>query len=227
MLKRLLRHPAVLSLLSGLVARYLSFALATTRWQLVGAENFALLASGQPVMVTFWHEYLATMPAMWRRARTVNPSLRLFVLVSRHNDGRFIGDVIARFGIGAAHGSSARDGKERGGAAGALSLLDVLKAGDMVGITPDGPRGPRRHAAAGAARLASLSGVPILPCAARAQPCRIMPSWDKMVLPLPFARGALVCGAPIHVPRDAALAVLPSINAALNAVAEEAERQCR
>jgi lysophospholipid acyltransferase (LPLAT)-like uncharacterized protein len=227
MLKRLLRHPAVMSAATWLVAGYLRFALATTRWQLVGAPHYALLERGEPIIVAFWHEHLATMPALWQRALATTPKLRMFSLVSRHQDGRLIGDVLARFGMTPAYGSTARPGKERGGVVGALSLLDALQERFQVGISPDGPRGPRRVAAKGVARLAALSGCPILPCSVRSHPCGIMPSWDRMILPLPFARGALVCGEPIHVPRDGAAAALPVITEALNAVADEAERLCR
>ena len=65
------------------------------------------------------------------------------------------------------HGSSTRDGRDKGGAAGVRALLEVLAQGSHVVLTPDGPRGPARRAAAGVAQLAGLSGVPVLPCAAR------------------------------------------------------------
>ncbi len=226
-LKRLLRHPAVLRTLAALLARYLGWALATTRWTIVGAEHFAPFAAGAPVIAAFWHEHLPLMPELWNRARAATPGLKLFVLVSRHKDGRFIGDVISRFGLSVAHGSTARAGQQRGGAAGALTLLSALQHGHQVVITPDGPRGPRRIAAAGVAQLAALSGQPVLPCAARAAPCRILPSWDRMILPLPFARGVLVCGAPILVPHDQGAAWLPRIAEALDRVSTEAQSLCR
>lgn len=227
MLKRLLRHPALLSALTALLARYLAWTLATTRWTLIGAEHFAPFEAGAPVIAAFWHEHLPLMPALWNRARKATPGLKLYVLVSRHTDGRFIADVISRFGLSAAYGSTARAGRERGGAAGALTLLAALQNGHQVVITPDGPRGPRRVAAPGVAQLAGLAGQPVLPCAARTKPCHILPSWDRMILPLPFARGVLVCGPAIQVPRDDAASLLPAISLALNQVAEEAQKRCR
>ena len=227
MLKRLLRHKYVLSALAGLLARYLSFALNTTRWTLVGAEHFAPFETGAPVICAFWHEHLPLMPALWKRVRVKAPATKVYVLVSRHNDGRFIGDVVAHFGMSLAYGSSSRDGKSRGGMAAVRSRLEMMRAGTQVAITPDGPRGPRRTAAAGVAQLAAISGVSVLPCAARATPCKTAASWDKMILPLPFARGYLVCGAPIRVARGGLEAAVPVIEKALNDVAEEAEKLCR
>jgi lysophospholipid acyltransferase (LPLAT)-like uncharacterized protein len=227
MLKNLLRHPAVLRVLASLLGRYLLWALRTTRWELVGAEHFAPYENGAPVICAFWHEHLPLMSELYLRVRAKSPQTRAHVLVSRHNDGRFIGDVVAKFGLSVAYGSTARGGQARGGAAGAMTLLDALENGDQVVITPDGPRGPRRKAAPGVARLASLSGLPILPAAARTSPCKILSSWDRMILPFPYARGVLVVGAAIHVPQGSGIASLPMITRALNEVAEEAERQCR
>ena len=102
-------------------------------------------------------------------------------------------------------------------------LLRVLGRGDMVVITPDGPRGPRRRAAPGVAQLAALAGVPVLPCAARTSRLRVLPSWDRMLLPLPFARGVLVLGPPVAVDRAAPLDALPAIEAALTAACEAAD----
>lgn len=217
--------------MAALLGRYLDFALSTTRWTVIGQENFAPFEGGAPVIAAFWHEHLPLMPALWNRARAVTPGLRLHVLVSRHNDGRFIGNVIGRFGLKVAHGSSARNGQNRGGqnrggARGAMALLAALEAGDQVAITPDGPRGPRRVAAPGVAQLAGLSGCVVLPCAAQTSRRRVLGSWDRMIVPLPFGRGVLVCAAPIAVARGGD-AMLPVIEAALIAASNAAQVACR
>ncbi len=222
-LKRLLRQGAVQAVLGCLLGRYLQFALRTTRWTLLGAADFEPYRTGTPVVAAFWHEVLPLMPALWTRARDATPGLRLHVLVSRHADGRFIGDVIARFGLEVAHGSSARDGRTRGGATGVLSLLAALENGGQVAITPDGPRGPRRVAAPGVAQLAGLSGCKVLPCAAASIRAITLPSWDRMQLPLPFGRGVLVCEPAISVGRETWQDSLPAIAAAMDAARARAE----
>jgi len=225
MIKRLLRHKWVLGLLAGLLGGYLEFALRTTRWSLDGAEHVAPHLAGRPVIAAFWHERLPLMPALWGMARRQsNP--RMHVLISRHRDGRLIALLMARFGVDVVHGSTARNRQERGGAASTRMLLEHLANGDQVAITPDGPRGPRRVAAPGVARLAALSGIAVLPCAAQTSRRRVLASWDRMVLPLPFGRGVLVCGPRIEVGRDDAEAALPSIAAALTEAADRADRLC-
>ena len=105
--------------------------------------------------------------------------------------------------------------------------MALLQGDEQVAITPDGPRGPRRVAASGVAQIAALSGVSVLPCSAQTSRRRILRSWDRMVLPLPFGRGVLVCEAPIRVPRQGWEASLPIIETALTAAAERADQLCR
>jgi len=142
----------------------------------------------------------------------------IHTLVSRHRDGRFIGAVVRRFGILPILGSSSR-----GGAAGLRNLLAVLRQGDLIGMTPDGPRGPRRQAAFGVARLAALSGVPVVPLAARTGRSVQLKTWDRMTVPLPFGRGVVVCGPAIVVPRHGWEDAVATITDALNQAAARAE----
>jgi lysophospholipid acyltransferase (LPLAT)-like uncharacterized protein len=199
-------------------------ALRTTRWTLHGAEHFHPFAATGPAVFAFWHEMLPLMPALAVIARDL-PFYRpipVHTLVSQHRDGRFIGAVVRRFGIMPIYGSSTR-----GGAAGLRSLLAVLKEGDLIGITPDGPQGPRRRAAAGVAQVAALSGAPVLPCAARTSRSIQTNTWDRMPVPLPLGRGVIVCGRPISVQRDGWQRAVPVIEAALNAAACQADELCR
>jgi lysophospholipid acyltransferase (LPLAT)-like uncharacterized protein len=227
MIKRVLRHDAVLGLLAALLGRYLDFALRTTRWTLDGAEHVAPHIAGQPCIVAFWHERLPLMPALWRLARRRGSTARTHVLVSRHRDGRFIGLVVGRFRLEIVHGSTGRNGQDRGGAASLRQMLEFLGRGDHVAITPDGPRGPRRTAAPGVAQLAALSGAMVLPCSAQTSRRRVLRTWDRMVLPLPFGRGVLVCGKPIAVSREEANAALPAIALAMTEAADRADLLCR
>ncbi|WP_431281362.1 lysophospholipid acyltransferase family protein [Humitalea sp. 24SJ18S-53] len=222
MLKRIIRHPSVLAVGARLLGAYLALVYRTTRWSLVGAEHAAAFPEQQrPVIAAFWHERLPLMPRMWQAATARLPegvSWPARVLVSRSRDGRFIGAIVGRFGLVMVHAST-----NRGGTTGLREMLRVLAGGHAVVITPDGPRGPRRVAAGGVAQLAALSGVPVLPCAAATTRRIILPSWDRMMLPLPFGRGVVVCGAPIPVARDAAATMLPVIEAALTAACDAAD----
>jgi lysophospholipid acyltransferase (LPLAT)-like uncharacterized protein len=224
-MKKLLRHPIAQAGLAKLLGLYLGFALRTTRWSLEGHEHMAPHAAGAPVVVAFWHERLPMMPMLWLRARQShegrNTHNRVHVLVSQHRDGRFIGAVVSRFALNVVLGSSSR-----GGAKGMRVLLNLIGGGDHIAITPDGPRGPRRVAAAGVAQIAALSGVPVLPCAAQTTRRWVLRTWDRMVVPKPFGRGVVVCLPTISVPRDAWQDAVPAIGAAMTAAADKADQLC-
>jgi lysophospholipid acyltransferase (LPLAT)-like uncharacterized protein len=222
-MKSLLRTSLAQAMLAALLGGYLAFALRTTRWTLDGQEHFRPFGAGTPVVFAFWHEFLPLMPALSLIARKL-PFYRptpIHTLVSQHRDGRFIGTVVRRFGISPILGSSSR-----GGAAGLRNLLAVLRQGDLIGITPDGPRGPRRQAALGVAQLAALAGVPVVPLAARTSRRIQLNSWDRMRVPLPFGRGVMVCGPAIDVPRNGWRDAVPVITEALNQAANRAEALC-
>jgi lysophospholipid acyltransferase (LPLAT)-like uncharacterized protein len=227
MLKRLLRRPAAQALLESLIGRYLAFALHSTRWTVVGAERLVPFLAGRPAIVAFWHERLPLMPALMKLARKEACEVRVCALVSRHSDGRFLAALLQRFGLDVVHGSTGHDGRERGGAASVRTLVERLATGEHVAITPDGPRGPRRQAAPGVAQLAGLAGADVLPCAAQTTRRFVLPSWDQMVVPLPWGRGTIVCGAAISVPREGWDAALPDIAAALTAAADAADHRCQ
>ena len=223
-MKALFRHPIAQAVLARLLGWYLALALRTTRWTLDGADNLAPQAAGVPAVIAFWHENLPLMSALTLVAARL-PGYRrtpVHALVSQSRDGRFIGEVVRRFGIEPVLGSSSK-----GGAASLRNLVKLLAKGDIIGITPDGPRGPRRQADAGVAQLAALAGVPVVPCAARTTHRFALNTWDRMVVPLPFGRAVIVCGPAILVSRDGWRNAVPGIAAALDNVADRADQLCR
>jgi lysophospholipid acyltransferase (LPLAT)-like uncharacterized protein len=68
---------------------------------------------------------------------------------------------------------------------------------------PDGPRGPAERVQPGVVALAALTGAPVVPFGFAARPARRLHSWDRFMVPLPFARAAVVFGAAAMVPREA------------------------
>jgi len=76
----------------------------------------------------------------------------------------------------------------------------MVRQGRIVAFTPDGPTGPRHQCQAGAIYLASLARCPLIPFGAAAKPCLRLPTWDRYMIPLPFARVAIAAGEPIDVP---------------------------
>jgi len=68
-------------------------------------------------------------------------------------------------------------------------------------MVPDGPRGPARRLQGGIVALAATTGAPIVPVGVAARPARRLGSWDRFMIPIPFARCALVVGDLVEVKR--------------------------
>jgi lysophospholipid acyltransferase (LPLAT)-like uncharacterized protein len=157
-----------------------------------------LIEKHGPLMVCFWHGRLLSMFACWQ-------GVRVDILMSGSRDGRMMAKSARYFGYGNIEGSAARPGRNKRTLEGAHEVVERLRAGTTVAITPDGPRGPRMHAGIGAVLLAQLGAVDILPISASLSPSWRVNSWDRMIVPYPKpgARGALVAGELISVPQDA------------------------
>ncbi len=225
MLKALMRSDAAQALAAQALGLYLAVALRTTRWTILGEANATPLFTTRPGVVAFWHECLPLMAPLWWRARRVAARTggprQVSLLVSRHRDGRLIGAIMRRFQTHTITGSSSR-----GGAAGLRACVKALADGHHIVITPDGPRGPRRVAAAGVAQIAALGGAIVLPAAAATRHGLTLATWDRMRLPLPFGRGVIVCASPIAVPRGGVSEALPAIQSALITAMHSAEAWC-
>jgi lysophospholipid acyltransferase (LPLAT)-like uncharacterized protein len=164
---------------------------ATLRWRVEGLEHFdALVRSGRPPIMAFWHGRILPATFYFRRRGIV-------VITSENFDGEWIAGIIERFGYGTARGSTSRGGRRA-----LLQLARDVAAGKTAGFTIDGPRGPARVAQAGAVWLAKTTGHPVLPFHLEANRFWTANSWDRTQIPKPFATVALVVGEPFDVPRD-------------------------
>ncbi|GBR45822.1 glycosyltransferase N-terminal domain-containing protein [Gluconobacter roseus] len=211
-----------MTLLPRLLRLWLGACLRSTRWQVSGSPRAleTLTTADQGTVVAFWHRSLTLSPALWFWARTLEPRLSLRVLISRNPDGMLIADVVRPWGIIGIHGSSGKKGKNKGGAAVLRTALKELETGSLVAITPDGPRGPAEEVQPGAVALSRLARCAVVPVglASTGLP---LPSWDGLIFPLPFGRGALIMGEPLFQPDATAL------QSALNDVSRRAESVVR
>ena len=191
-LRRSLRSARLHAALCWTIHLYIRFVYATNRWTVVGEEwPRQLCREGRGFIVAFWHGRLLMLPYAW-------PQLAPFhMLISAHRDGRIIADAVGYFGIHSVPGST-----RRGGSAALRRMLKQLEAGECVGITPDGPRGPATVASVGIVNLARLAGAPIVPVVFATSYRKILNSWDRFNLALPFGRGVFVWGEPIEIASD-------------------------
>lgn len=161
-----------------------------------------------PVIFAFWHNRILLMPYLHQQ---VIPQRRLKVMISRSRDGDFISAVAARFNIGAVRGSSSR------GAVPALleAARDLRQGTCDIGITPDGPRGPRHSVQEGVILLARQSGAPVIPVHYELSHKWEANSWDRFQVPLPFSRCDLVIGPQLRIEESQPDALATAITHAL------------
>jgi len=167
---------------------------------------------GEPFILAFWHRHLLLMPYAYR-------GRRISVLVSQSQDGELIARTVARLGIDSSRGSSSR-----GGIVGMRSLLRKAAEGWDIAFTPDGPRGPLREVQPGVILAAAATGLPIQPVAIAASRAKLLRSWDRFVVPLPFSAVHFVYGEPLVVERRGNLEqAAEELKARLDAAEEAAE----
>jgi lysophospholipid acyltransferase (LPLAT)-like uncharacterized protein len=217
-IKRLSRNAAARGVATWLIRQCIRAVHATGRWRTVGTEHVQpYWTGGGPAIVCFWHGRLMMLPYAWQSAKPFH------MLHSPHADGQLIAAVVRGFGMKSLFGSSRKGGSEA-----FRRMVSVVKQGGVVGITPEGPHGPRMRAGIGAVTLARLTGAPLLPVAFGCNPRRVLNTWDRLALALPFGQGVFVWGAPINVARDADDAEIElarlRLEQELNAVTHEADR---
>jgi lysophospholipid acyltransferase (LPLAT)-like uncharacterized protein len=138
-------------------------------------------------VVAFWHGEMLPIWFVFRCARPV-------ALVSKSADGELLAQLLTDWGYHTVRGSSSTGGKE------ALDAMTELAANHLVLVTPDGPKGPAHIAKPGAVVAAHRAGVPLVMVrATSSRSMRFERSWDRFMLPLPFARVHVVIGAPTQI----------------------------
>ena len=209
LVKRIVKSDRVRNALCWLGAQYIRLVYLTGRWQVIGgAAPAGYWDADKPFILAFWHGRILLMPYCWRRGKTIH------MLISQHRDGQIIARTVSHFGIQTVAGSTSK-----GGSAALRSMLKALKAGECVGVTPDGPRGPRMRASEGIAQVARMANVPVIACSFSTARRKVLGSWDRFILALPFSRGVFVWGQPLTMQAgqtvdDFRQAIEDSLNAA-------------
>jgi lysophospholipid acyltransferase (LPLAT)-like uncharacterized protein len=151
---------------------------------------------GKPVIFTLWHGEMLAL--LWHHRRE-----GITVLISEHGDGEIIARVAEALGFRTVRGSTSR-----GAGRALLGMSRTVQRGGDAAFTPDGPRGPARKFAPGALIVAQRTGAPVITLAVSPSRSWRLKSWDRFMIPKPFARIRIAYGNPTYLdlpsPREAA-----------------------
>ncbi|MCU0623199.1 MAG: lysophospholipid acyltransferase family protein [Gemmatimonadaceae bacterium] len=128
------------------------------------------------VVLAFWHGEI--LPVLVEHAG--DPA---HAMISQSADGELIARISGAFGARAIRGSSSK-----GGAEALVRAVQLARDGQVVVITPDGPRGPRHAVAPGVVKAAQKAGVALIGVRTHADRAWVFRSWDRFTVPKPFAR---------------------------------------
>ena len=198
--------------LGGQLGAALLRALGAT-WRVRWAGQADPVGAGVPAVGALWHR--ALFPATWRYR-----DAGVAIPVSRSRDGDRIVAVLDRLGFAPAP----RGSSSSGGPAALAGAIRAARDGRVLAVLCDGPRGPARRCKPGVVALARAAGIPIYPLAVAARPAISFPSWDRTLLPLPFARVHFQMGTPIPVPSEASRDDLEKLRAELERALDTLQR---
>lgn len=183
------KRSIMLALAPPLFKLVMGVLLFTCRKEIRGQAIFqAHVAAGTPFIISFWH-YNVLYGVMG------GGDLPMVGMVSPSKDGEFIARILASRGIASVRGS-----RSKGGIGAIKGMLKAVRQGRSPVIIADGSQGPAKVAQGGAVMLAGRAGIPILPMNWSCSRYRLFGSWDRTLLPLPFARLVWVIGEPLQVP---------------------------
>ena len=196
MIKNFLKNYFIKKFLSLVGALYVYIVYISSQKKFINKDNFdKLILENKSFIYALWHDQLLLSPFTWQ---TKN---RIDILISKHKDGDIIADLIKYHGFNSIRGSTNNPSKEKekNTISSIRKIIKTLKANVSIGITPDGPRGPRHKVSEGTINIARISNKKILPMALAYKEQWILNTWDKFIIPKPFNKICIVWGDPIDI----------------------------
>lgn len=163
-----------------------------------GEERLASLCeNADPAIIAAWHNRIFYFSILMKK-RLIRRGAKIAMMSSLSKDGE-IGAIFGkRIGARVVRGSASRGGTE-----GIRRFYRLMKKeGYSTVILPDGSKGPIYEAKMGVAMLSKLTGAPVIPMSYSADRFWSVRSWDRLIIPKPFARISIAVGEAVRVKRD-------------------------
>lgn len=227
MMRNLLDNPVIQFLIGRTIGLYMLFVGVTTRWTRVNRAAVEPFWTGNGKLVAcIWHGRFTLVHKLWSFGRGKTPAV---FLISRSREGGIVAHTSQTVGANVIRGSAAKGKQDKGGREAGREILRHIENGGCIGMTPDGPRGPRMRAKTGPVQIAQIAQAPLIGLTWSTSLRVVFDSWDSFILPLPFGRGALIWTDPIAPPSPDATeeefeAVRLKLENEMNRIAAEADR---
>jgi lysophospholipid acyltransferase (LPLAT)-like uncharacterized protein len=202
MFRKLTASSAFQRIVSWILAKYMQICAATKRWERRGVEHRdACTRTGEGMVAAFWHSRIALSFMGWDREAPQTPTM----LISRSREGDLIAHFARNLSISVVRGSSrnTRKTKQKGGVKALRDMQRAVENRACVGLTVDGPRGPRQRASMGVIQLAKMTGKPIMIYSLSVSNKKVFNSWDRFIIPYPFGKGVVIWKEPLFVSENA------------------------
>ena len=144
----------------------------------------------QSFILAFWHNQLMMISFSWPIKKKLN------ILASGHSDGRFGAIVGKYFEL---NNIPTSDKKQK---ISLRNIFKILESKNYIGITPDGPRGPKEKVSEGIIKIAKKTNIPIIPIGFWSTNSFCLKSWDSFLITLPFSKCNFVWGDALNIPKD-------------------------
>ncbi len=195
-MKRIFKHQYFQVFLGWVISFYIKICFQTSIWLTKNSEIVEkLLKKNKSFVVCFWHNRLLMAVFCWKWPHEFK------MLISGHSDGKIISNAISNFGIQTISGSARKNNVS--------SLKEILKeinGNSIIGITPDGPKGPNEEVKIGLISLLKKTNVPVLPLSYSAKFKFKLKTWDKFIFVIPFNKFVAVWGNPLQFDKNKTLA---------------------
>jgi hypothetical protein len=184
--------------LAAMLMKVLSYTLRTRYEAEEPVQAFA--AGDQHFILAFYHRRLVTMPKAYpfRRATADGEPRGVAILSSDSKDGERSAATWRWFGIHAVRGTAGHSGAQA-----LVKMIRAVKEGWDLGITVDGPRGPRLHVKPGVLSVSRKTAAWVVPVCVAYERAWKLRTWDQMLVPMPFSGVIVRYGAPFLVPAGA------------------------
>jgi len=192
LLRKLAYSFFIQKLITLFIYSYLLFVYKTSSKKFIGLEKiYTIIDNKKSIIFAFWHNRMMMIPFFALEVKKQFKNHNFMTLASKHGDGKFVGMVMEKFGLVSILGST-KDGRKSSRGIDYSSMRKIingLKNGCSLGITPDGPRGPNQQINGELLNIARLTQSYVVAISYSSSNFKIIKkSWDKFKIPLPFSK---------------------------------------